>query len=183
MICELADYRRITRDAINYDGDVTAALVEAQNIVEQRTERFYESATRTEKLYRYPDGAVYPLATPITSVSVPVGATINGNAVTGTAWSYGDAAVNWYLTDMSFNSLPVEITYIGGYAPGNIPAAIVKVTAEIAKISLSPLALLPAGASSIAVGDVNISGSNLGGLGSLPSSITRTLREWKKRND
>lgn len=180
MICTLKDYRRITKDGNSYDGDVLDALVDAQNTVEQKTERFFDSAERTEKLSRYLDGRVYPRATPITSVSVPSGAVIDGNSVKSNTWQYMDVATNWAFSDETLGYPMVEVTYVGGYAPGAIPAPIVKVTAEIAKLSLNP-SVIPAGATSIQVGDVAITGSAIG-VAELPASVERTLRAWRKRD-
>lgn len=182
MICTEQQYRKITGDKNSYSGDVLEALADAQNTVEEKTNRFYELAERTEKLSRYSDGKVYPSATPVVSVSSPVGAAIEGNSVSSTEWYYGDVAVNWFISD-SRNGYPlVELTYTGGWAAGSIPVAIVKVTAEIAKLALTPSSDLPQGATSVTVGDVTVTGNNLGNISTLPSSINRVLRGWYRRS-
>src|SRR5687768_5723200 len=80
-ICSREKYRELMKDTTNFDGDVDAALAEAQEFLEETTGRLFESAERTEVLLVTSDGYVHPSAVPITSVSVPSNSTIDGNRV------------------------------------------------------------------------------------------------------
>lgn len=182
-VATLADYRRITRDMLSYDGEVLAELAAAQKIVEEQTDRKFESATRTETLYQYADGRVYPSALPLVSVSVPSGATIDGNSIR-TPSVFSDITINSDYFNNTY--IPqVTVTYIGGNTAGNFPQEIVRIICQIAEFNLvsnSTLFQVPAGATSIKTGDVQILGKNLGDNTDLPSSITRVLRTWKRRD-
>jgi hypothetical protein len=190
MIATLKDYRRITKDMTSYDGDILIELTAAQNYVEDFTERKFESATRAETLYQYSDGKVYPSATPIISVDTPVDATIIGNAISTFVYAFPDPIINWHsmytISNVYSLSRPerptIDVVYTGGYEEGQIPEDIIRIVCKIANLSLNTsLIQVPAGATSIKTGDVQILGKDLGDTIDVPASIIRTLRAWRRQ--
>lgn len=186
MLCDLKSYRRITGDKDSYDGDVLAALVEAQGIVEDRTGRYFDQVERTETLKVFQNGRVYPHAYPVISVSVPVGASILGNSVRFSSWNSWDPIVNhnpdiWFI-DPAYRPT-ATITYVGGFESGTGPIELVRATAEIANLSLNPSKFkVPAGTTGVTVGEVSFQSSNgFGGVSALPANILRTLNRFKYR--
>lgn len=188
MICSIATYRQKTNDMTHYDGDVEDALMSAQAVVERRTGRFFELAERTQTLKMYKSGLVYPWATPVTEVSVPLDAKTDGRAVFGaTPGTMTTEDLGWLMRYPSkFSS--GTLTYTGGYTPEEMPEEIVQAVAEIAFSTFSSdttLVNIPDGATSVSVGDVTVAGKNLGGSsvsGKLPDHIYRLLIEWQRRD-
>lgn len=187
MICSLADYRKITRDTTNYDGDVLYSLEEAQEYVERYTGRLFELGTYTENLTIHPNGRVYPRALPLVSVSSPSTASIVGAAITRVQgpWIDPDFTLNYlpygeyyYVNGPGY--LKTTVTYVGGYE--KVPFDIKKAVAQLAHFSLqpNPLVGIPTGASRIQVGDVEIL-STKNDLGNgIPDYIEDVLDKWKR---
>lgn len=184
MICSQADYRRITGDYESYDGYVDTALVAAQSVFEQRTRRFFEEDDRTETLTVKRDGSVYPHALPITVVTSPASLTIQGTALNGYAW-WLDPTINWtgdwpyYTRD---RRPQVVVTYTGGYADDEMPAEVKSAVAELAASYLTPTpaSLVPAGATSVRVGDVQVQGDYLN-PDAIPATVRAAIKKWKRR--
>lgn len=185
-ICTKAEYRRRTGDSSSYDGLVDTALAKAQKLVEDKTDRFFESATRTETLTVKENGRVYPHALPLTSVSVPAGASVDGSSVIGTGGSWVDPDYSLNIPDWTFPAtrrLTSTVTYIGGYTADTMPDDVVGLVAEIAELALHPASMagVPAGATAVTSGSHTVSGPFLGGSSSLPPAIARQLRLWARR--
>lgn len=178
LLCSVEDYRYITKDTETPDEKVEYALQRAQRLVEQKTRRFFEKGEYTETLKLYPDGRVYPSATPVESVSDPEKTSIDGGAILGVVY----ASAYWW--DYPYAEPRGTVTYVGGYEPDEIPEDIIRVTAEIAHIDLTSkvsLAEVPSGATSVHVGDVSFAGPRLGRSPVLSPAIRDTLREWRRR--
>lgn len=178
MICTVDDYQRITGDTATAPADVEQYITEAQEFIESETDKRFSSAQRTETLYVYPDGRVYPHATPVTAVASPAGAVFTTVAI-GAGAGLLDAGV-W--PDRC--SRPTRsVTYTGGYADGQAPAALVRLIARVAQ-SLKPsgaLAGLPAGITSVNFGSQSYTGRDLGDSDALPTSIIRQINKLKYR--
>lgn len=180
MICGLQAYRRITRDRESFDGDVLDALVAAQKIVQRRTDRFFERGTYTETLLTHPDGRVYPRGLPLVSVSSPANVKVEGAAIFGGVSIFNDVLINWQGLQ---SNPPLQVTYVGGYLPEDMPEEIVQVVAEIAYISTTSMHLVdvPTGVTSVSVGDVSYTGKSELGKAGLPERIKSVLRDWRRR--
>lgn len=162
-----------------------ASIIDAQRLLEEMLGRGLELGERTERIKVFADGAMYPRVTPL--VSVPDGAEIEGGAVVGGAPSGS------FLTRSAYTPTHTTLTYTGGYDPAEDDlAAATYVPIEIQRaIAWAALALLtdeaefdvPAGATSVSVGDVSIAWGPGGspGRGDLvfPHSIMRRYR-WRR---
>lgn len=164
-ICDLVTYRRLTADRDSYDGDILNSLIDAQRFVEDYCGRWFESDERTEKVYLHCD-KVYPRALPVTVV--PSGYDIDGYAVTR-------------LTDPGYYTVTrpvtINLVYTGGFEPEDMPVEVQMAVARLAHRLLTP-SEFPAGATSVAVGDVSYSGAGLS-ASEMDSTTTALLRPWR----
>lgn len=167
----LASYRAFTNDLISDIADVIAALEDALSYVEKEAARKFKNDTYTETLPIHRNGRVYPTAVPIGSV-IPVGATFDSTSI-----DVGPTtAFNLFSTGVHTTS----VTYVGGYEQNGVPVPLGKLISRIAYQQLHPTTLnVPAGATSVSVGDVSVSGGRLGGLLAVDPGITREIRRWK----
>lgn len=175
-LLDVAAYRRLTGDSTTPDATVTAALTDAQRLVEEYLRRPLEKAERTEQLrvYRLGDGRriVYPSATPITAV--PAGLIVEGVGVTGQDLLSGFAA--WLGSETGHTSL----TYTGGYTAAQLPLTIGREIARLAQQLTQPVAAVPAGATDVRVGDVSVSYAVPTG-GPLDGAARAALRGYRRR--
>lgn len=156
-IVTLAEYRTITKDTVTPDADATGAITEAQELVEAYLKRPLDAAVRTEQCLVYPKNRLYPLATPIASVTSPGGGSIvNGEYIRGVAVI--PALLEWDETSPGFNY--VSVTYTGGYtsitAPRPLKRAVAELACAIAQSSI-PGGQYPVGATSVSLGDASVS--------------------------
>lgn len=189
-IATLADYRRITRDRDSYDGDIYEALDAAQDFLEENTDRFFETDTRTESLKVHSDGRVYPHATPITAVTTPTNTISSTSSIALGAYGM-DVAVRWPEWFQASPGDDIEwfyvgsgrprltVTYTGGYDEDEIPESLKRLVVDIAKVGLSETMNVPVGATSVRSGDIAYSGRSLGE--SLPARIWYEISKWKRR--
>jgi hypothetical protein len=202
VIANTQDFRRITGDLTSYDGDVMVALADAQDEFLRQTGRIIELGTYTETLPVYDDGRVYPSAAPVTGVLDPPEASHDAISV-ATAAAFDTlafAASTWpgyygaYSGYGGYQPMPGDvligidqrpptpmrtITYTGGYAPA--PSDVVRCVCEMALYALHPdfSLQLPAGTTSVTLGDQSISGS-FGASSSWPSSVTRVIARYTR---
>lgn len=194
MICTLQRYRTFTGDYLNYDGDVTEALAQAQTEIEERTERKFEQATRTETIVVRSNGRVYPSAYPVTAVSSPSDAVLDTPAVIvntplhrevqsgdfelvarnrfGSAHPY-----DWTLSPF-VNGGPVTqaVTYTGGYA--TVPIELQRLNAEMAQYILAPRAPVGSASPASAPDLEGYSTPPLALLTDWPQTILRKINRW-----
>lgn len=181
MLIDIDRYRTITGDTTSASAVVEAAVVEAQHLLEERLRRGLELDERTERVKLFPDGAVFPSATPL--VAVPAGATVQGAAVLGAGPS------GTFLRPDDHTTL----TYTGGYDPDEddvsaatyVPVELARAVAWAAKAIIDRAAAtleIPEGAISVRVGDVAVSwgpgGAPAGGEVIFPASLVRRYR-WR----
>lgn len=188
MLVTVSRYRDITGDDSSASADVEDGLVDAQALLEEELRRPLETDTRTERCRVFAEArgpAMYPSATPVTSVSDPSGATIVGHAVLGGTFA---EAPPYFLTDPDAFS---SITYVGGYDPAAVtgdadylPVTLQRAIAWAAKALIDPdsFAPVPAGATSASVGDVSLTW----GPGGSPAQgevrfSPRLVRRWRRR--
>ena len=179
MIVSLPSYRRTSHDSTSYDGNATEALIAAQKVVERKLDRFLENGTYTETLRIHENGRAYPRGFPLTSVSAPANAKIDGIAVALASNIFDDILINWH--DNRERNL--SVTYIGGYEPEDVPEEIVRAICNIAKLYLedSTLVSIPSGATSVSVGDVSFSSKLPLSAIVIPGSIATTLEIFRRR--
>lgn len=166
MLVTIDYYRYATGDLYTADATCASALVEAQELLEDALDRQLESAERTETLQIRQRGYVYPHALPITVISATSAAT--GDLLSGgfalrltsspaefvdllpIAGHYGDELVR-----------EVDVTYTGGYTVSNLPVALRRAIAKLARaLVLAPArggsGPRPAGATSVSLGDASV---------------------------
>lgn len=181
LLVDGARYQRITGDATTGTDDVEQALLDAEQAVAEHLGRITATGraaiaygTYTEPLVVYRNGRVYPAATPIDTVQTPASARVDGNAV-----DVGGSVGTWNL----FGSDPaIQVTYTGGWQAAGVadgptaplPVAIVRAICQVAWRGTHPVQFpgVPAGAGSISVGDVSISGAT---AGARSASLTANL--------
>jgi hypothetical protein len=174
-------------DTTSSDVAVSGALEEAQELAEGFLGRFLAEGTYTETLRIYGGARMYPRGVPVSSVSDPAGATIEGYAVVvGQAWS---STAPW----PAMGDPSAEVTYVGGYTSATLPAGLRRALCWAAYDLLhegsSGLSNLPSGVNSVQVGDVSLSagGSNNRGGGTLTASggalserARKMLKPWRR---
>lgn len=170
MICNRATYRLLMHDTDSYDGDVDAALAEAQDFLEEETDRKFELGTFTEVLRIDKDGYAYPSASPIVSVATPINSTVDGNRVL--VGSYYNLSIS--------PSDTTSVTYTGGYAADALPRSLVRLVARIAYSYLKHETStdFPEGVKSVTVGDVSYT---LSDAANSDDRIMRDVRRWDRK--
>jgi hypothetical protein len=153
-------YQRITGDTTTGASQVADALAEAQALLEEELGRELESKSRTERLYPDPTGRVYPMVTPVTVA--PSGLLVDGSSM----YSAGPfQSVPGFIFEGNW----ADLTYTGGYVERSAnPAATNRLPAHVerdlcwcafralAVVEAQSLALTPAGASRMQVGDIMV---------------------------
>jgi hypothetical protein len=157
VLVSIARYRQITGDTTTSDDVVTAALGDAQGMIEDELDRPLESAERTETLPLKGD-RVYPRVTPITAA--PGFTIIGGYALLGASMdSVGDLP---WMPALLASDMPQQstVTYTGGFTSDSLPTKLARAIARLARhIVLNPQAkasAYPYGAKSVAAGDVSV---------------------------
>lgn len=174
----VARYRTITLDTTSTAESVTAAIEDAEALVSEYLRRPLESEERTETLSISRDGRVYPSATPIDSLGGDDSdLVLEGDVVVGV--SPDAAALGWIGTTV----LPqATITYTGGWTAETLPKAIERAIALAAHHQLhSDPALVPAGATSVRVGDAAVSFGSGGASADPLTSTMANIRRYRRR--
>ena len=179
-----SQYRQITRDYETSEADVSANLDIVEAIVEDYLKRPLAAVQRTEECLVYAGSRLYPLATPILSVSSPAAAVIHRELyLTGVT-----PLADFLIEESSLEPDYVTVTYVGGWTSLTIPDAMARMIARLAQqleratVSSSQF---PVGATSLSLGDASISfASPTGGAGELDTLLpgaTAALRKWRRR--
>lgn len=182
MLIAVDVYQAITGDTSSATASVETAIADAQGLLEDQLGRPLELDERTERLRVFPDGRVYPSATPL--VSVPTGATISGASI------IDGTPAGSFLRPADF----AEVTYTGGFDPAEddrssvtyVPVDLARAIAWAAKAILSPASFgdIPAGATSATVGDVSLSWGPGGSPGTgVVGFSPQLVRRWRRRRD
>lgn len=181
MLIAIARYREITGDNTSASAVVETAIDDAQALLEDQLRRPLEQAQRTERLRVFPDGRVYPRATPI--ISAAAGADIYGNAIVD------GTPAGTFLDPDDY----AEVTYTGGYDPAEtdlsavdyVPVELQRAVAWAAYtiVNAAPSAA-PPGASSVTVGDVSVTYGPHGAPAAGEIEFDRGLvRRWRWRGE
>jgi hypothetical protein len=183
-------YQKITKDVASGIDDIDDMITEVIWDLSQECRRTLVYGEYTEAQYLYPNGMVYPSATPI-DVNQPV---ISGVEVydpatdnTGSSIIQGDGVwVGWFspLPWMPFYTgvVPPQtvLTYWGGYTQQTIPPRLRRIICTVALYRLNPVVLLgmPGGTKSMSVGGVSISG-DLSSLMDTDPALRKAIRKWR----
>lgn len=144
----VADYRVHTGDTTTAASAVSAALLEAESLLEEELRRGLALEARTETLKVYPDGRVYPPAWPITAASL----TIDGRSLLGAT---PDISTFTGLIDAP-RPWRVATTWTGGFDASTLPVTLEHAIYDLAQglVASSPV---PVGATSVSLGDASVS--------------------------
>lgn len=158
-----AQYRAITGDITTPDGDVTVALANAQEAIEDYLRRKLELGARTEICeVAYPSGFVYPLVTPIISVSDPSDTQVIDGQYLDTAgddYPYPTGFSSWIRGTRAYNGRTARttITYIGGWDSTTLPYGLRSALVDYAYAKTVGATPFVAGATSVSLGDASVS--------------------------
>lgn len=189
-IVSVSTYRHFTHDTTTSDDDVTTAIADGIEVVEEILRRPLESKERTEDVYiewrgNAPYGGyMYPLATPITAV--PSGYSILGDAIVlGSATlTVGDLPGPFFDYENINDARSImSITYTGGWTADTLPMSLTRAICEAAFGLTRPFnSSVPIGATSVKVGDVAVSYGANGAMNSAQGSVLTisTIRSLKK---
>ena len=185
-----AEYQQVTGDSTSTSDDFGWALTDALDLFQRRTSRTLLYAQYEERLYMYPDGMVYPTATPLDTtkgVTSPNGSPPDDVGVFQGAGIW----VGWYVP---IPSLPMwsgvvppqtDITYWGGWTgpdgPGPLlPSGIKRILCRLAWFALHPVTMagLPVGASSSSVAGVSVAG-DLEQMADSDPGLRRQIARWR----
>ncbi len=175
-------YRTVTKDTTSADADIIQALADATRLAEDVCNRTLGQATYSESLRVYRDGKVYPTATPLVSVMSPVSA---GVLIQGAGIHLGTSFTAPMVTVAGFGgAIPPQTTvvYVGGYTAATLPVTLGRALARIAWHMLHPVILdgVPAGATSVHVGDTSVSGT-LTAIAATDAGIVADLGPYIRR--
>lgn len=164
-------YRLRTGDRDSDDVDVSGALLDAQDRIEEELNRSLALDERTETMRLWPYGRVYPKAWPLLSCTTN---TIDGRALLGAApdvqqfLTLVDASDDVYH-DPSGPTPRATITYRGGFDDGSVGTKLPRMLADalydLAHALITDAPAMLVGAASVSVGDVSISGMTPAGSG------------------
>lgn len=184
----VATYRTVTGDTTTPSAQVETALDDALTLIQERLNgRVLPHGTYTETLRLSRSGVVYPGASPVVSVSDP---SVAASSIQG-AGVYVGLFDSLPLTDWSATIPPqVTMTYVGGYTidgasgttklPTTLRNAICRAAYNV--LHLSPLVGVPAGATSVHVGDAGFSGKTLRSLDPLDDGILRDIHGYRRQS-
>jgi len=173
VLVSLAKYRKLTGESTSSDGDATAELLLSQQAVQEFLRRPIECAVRTETLRVLPPyGIVQPSATPLISVSVPTGLTVDpvSDTLSGTSalTFMGLGIFGLDPTDPYPRSI---VTYVGGWlgdddysaivgsadtSHAGLPVKVRRAIAFITMTTFAPASVVPVGVTSVRNGDVSV---------------------------
>lgn len=201
-------YRQMTGDLNNPDDQVDAALITAQQQLEEALNRGYvdnnsasptfqqwlgalEYGTRTETIRLHFDGRAYPLAIPIYSVSDPPSVIVRDDYVMGiipTANPLWDILYEPYRfgpggSGGDFDTtLPIgSLTYTGGYTLSTLPRKLRQAIADLALVELTIFSPTLANVTEAVVGDVHVTYAEAPDRAGITAAILNEVRGFKRR--
>ena len=201
-------YRTMSGDVTNLDSTVDAALITAQQLLEESLQRGFvdnnplsetyqtwisglEFGTRTEIVMLHPDGRSYPMAIPIGVITSPVGAVIRDNAVLGLwpqqnplwdilyePYRYGPGGGGG---DFDTTAPIATITYSGGYTPTTLPRKLRQAIVDLAKVEMTVFDPTLAGVSNAGVGDVRVTYADAPDRAGVTAAVLHEVRGFIRR--
>jgi len=174
----VAGYRVHTGDTTSEASAVSAALVEAEQLLEEELRRTLASEERTQRLRIRADGKVYPPAYPVTAAGSYL---IDGRAIVG-------ASPDDFPTITIFARTPTPyatITYTGGFTADTFPVTLRHALYDLANgiISAHLVPVMLVGATSASVGDVSASygTGSPGGIDVLRRGLSERVARYRNR--
>lgn len=188
-VVTIDQYRRQTGDITTSDDDAASAIAEAQEMVEDFLCRPLELMERTEVCEIAQSGFVYPVATPIDSVSVPTDTQIiDGQYITTQGDDYPDPSGFQAWEDRrympSHRTPRTSITYVGGWTSDTLPATLRRAICDLIGALTAPQSAMVSGASSVSLGDASISfgtSAPVKELDTLVPGITLRIQGYRRR--
>lgn len=175
MIVTVQTYQTTTGDTSTWDATVSARLEAAQERLEEVLDRPLAQAVRSEVMIPYRDGSLSPRVTPIVAAD---GWTLDGDRLILLYPNALGGALTWWP------ALGPTVTYTAGWvertanptAPNRLPLCISDDLCWVAwhlghPVDPAVLSSLPAGATSVQLGDASVSF----GPGGAPSISGRNL--------
>lgn len=149
----VAAYQVRTGDTTSAASSVSAALLEAESLISEDLRRDLPLDTRTESMIIRALGRLYPRAWPITACTSNV---IDGRTLLGGMPDMQQFVV--MIGVPGYIKPRATVTYTGGFDASTLPVALAHAIYDLAGAVLSRSAVsVPAGATSVSVGDVSIS--------------------------
>jgi hypothetical protein len=179
----IGQYRLATLDTTSSDVAVSGALIEAQELVEEYLGRPLLEQERTETLLIDRTGRVHPSAVPITSVSVPAGATIDRFTITDVDPDETPAPFFWTDPPAWGTWQPrATVTYVGGFTSATLPTTVRRriIWEAYYMLHVEALADVPVDATGAQIGDAAVSFGPGGPQPSLTPDTRKMLRPWRK---
>lgn len=197
-LVDLYTYRTLSGDMASLDSDVTAALADAQELLEQYLRRGYydatgawvgclEQASRTETVRLHTDGRAYPLATPIISISVPANAIVRDNAVIGLV-SLANPLFDFLYEPYRFSgvwdaTMPLgTLTYIGGYLPAGVPRKLRQANVDLARVGMETFDPVSAGVKQASVDGTSVTYADAPDRAGVTQAILAEVRGYRRRD-
>lgn len=172
----VAGYRLHTGDQETDDSAVSAALLEAESLVEEHLRRLLPLEARTATFPIYPDGRVYPNAWPILTASL----TIDGRSLKGATPDSGP-----FIGYIDFEPpYTMSVTWTGGFDAGSLPVTLRHAIYEVARPLALDAAPVTVGASSVRLGDAAMTfdgPSSSASIDSLAPGMTDRIRKYRNR--
>jgi hypothetical protein len=167
-------YRVHTADETNTDAQISGALVEAEDLLDEELRRHLAKQERTGTFPIYCDGRIYPDAYPLTASDL----TIDGRALRGAEPDGGPFIGVWEHID----DPRATVTWTGGYDSTSLPRTLELAVYDLAR-GLMAEALVPVGATSVSLGDASVTYavSSRGGVDALVPGISSRVRRYQNR--
>lgn len=187
MLLDVPTYQTLSGDITTDALAVTTALADAQFMLEDYLNRSLEQMTRTELVRLHPDGRAYPLATPIISVSIPVGAVVMDNAVMGLIpqinplWDF--LFEPYRYSGVWDTTGPVSsITYVGGFTPALLPRKLRQAIVDLARVGLQQFDPVTANVKSASVDGTSVTYATAPDRAGVTASILKEVRGYRRRD-
>lgn len=179
MVVSESKYRIVTLDVSSPTGAVTAALEQAQQMVEAELDRWLEVGEYTENISFGRAFRGYPRATPVHEVLAGPGV-----EVSETGESLDGFGLDAFWSPIRGARYRQTVTYVGGFDVDDPDIEPLLVTiARLAQRLIQPATLsLPANATSASVGDVSVSFATPGSsaLDTYLPGVSAELRGWRR---
>lgn len=196
-------YQEVTTDTATPIPRVESLIQEAIEDLSKKCGRTFAYGQYTEAQYLYPNGMVYPSATPI-DVTQVISAAVEGNSniydpASDDPFSsivQGDGVwVGWFspLPWMPYYTgvIPPQtiLTYYGGWQNSltanppamALPSGVLRMICRLVYIRANPVLLngLPAGVTSMSVGGVSIAGPHMSLFMEEDPDLRRMIKRWR----
>jgi hypothetical protein len=172
----VAGYRVRTGDETTAASAVSGALVEAQSLLEEELRRLLPLEERTEHMVIDNRGKVWPKAYPLVLCATN---TIDGRSLLNAIPDFNQFVAMVGLTQTTIRA---TITYTGGFDASTLPLTLAHAIYDVAGALVAADAPVPAGATSMSVGDVSVGFPEAGtGIDSYVNGLSDRVRKYRNR--